>query len=76
MYVHLGKLNKEHKSESSVKMQVNTCSLFELSTPNKMTYINARMSHSMSTPVLGVLQPITIQTGMLSYRDQLKHVKS
>ena len=48
MYVHLCKLNKDHKSNPDVKMQVNTCSLFELSTPNKTTFINANMSHFMS----------------------------
>ena len=72
MYVHICKLNEDHKSNLVVKMQVNT--LFELSTPNKSTCtcINAHMSHCMGTSFLGILQPITIQTGMLSYRDQLK----
>ena len=33
-------------------------SLFELSTPNKSTYIDAHVSHSICTPVLVVLRPI------------------
>ena len=70
--VHLCKLNKDHKRNSNVKMQVNACSILELSTPNKSTYIIAHMSHFMITPVSGVLQSITIQTCKLSYRDQLK----
>ena len=44
-------------------------SLFELSTPNNSTYIDAHTGHFMSTPVFVALQPIKIQTGMLSYRD-------
>ena len=57
---------KEFKYE---KMQVNIYSLFELSTPNNSTYIDAHTSHFMSTPVFVALQSITILTGMLSYND-------
>ena len=37
-----------------------TCSLFELSTPNDSTYIDAHTGHFMSTPVFVALQPIKI----------------
>ena len=43
------------------KMQVNkNYSLFELSTPNKSTYIDAHTGHFMSTPVFVALEPIKI----------------
>ena len=35
-------------------------SLFELSTPNNSTYIDAHTCHFMSTPVFVALQPIKI----------------
>ena len=35
-------------------------SVFELSTPNNSTYIDAHMGHFMSTPVFVDLQPIKI----------------
>ena len=72
--MHICKLNKDHKNNSNVKIQVNACSLFELSTPNKsyLLYNNAHMSQFMCSPVFGGLQTIKIQTGTLSYREQLK----
>ena len=59
------KLFKYH----SEKMQVNIRSLFKLSTPNNSTYIDAHTDHIMGTTVFVALQPIKIETGMLSYRD-------
>ena len=52
-----------------MKIYASKYSLFELSIPNKSTFIDAHMSHFMSTPVFVVLRPIKIKTGMLSYRD-------
>ena len=60
----------EPNGSGELKMRVN--SLFELSTPNKSTYINAHMSHFMGKLVFGILQSKPIQTGMLSYRVHLK----
>ena len=44
------------------KYEKNACkySLFELSTPNNSTYIDAHTGHFMSTPVFVALQPIKI----------------
>ena len=39
---------------------VSKYSLFELSTPNNSTYIDAHPGHFMSTPVFVALQPIKI----------------
>ena len=43
--------------------------LFELSTPNNSTYIDVHTDHFMCTTVFEALQPIKIETGMISYRD-------
>ena len=39
---------------------VSKYSLFELSTPNNSTYIDAHTGYFMSTPVFAALQPIKI----------------
>ena len=43
MYVHICKLNKDYYGNSNVKMQVNTCSLVYLSTPNTYFIYSASM---------------------------------
>ena len=53
----------------TIKLFKSKYSLFELSTPNNSTYIDAHTGPFMSTPVFVALQPIKIKTGMLSYRD-------
>ena len=60
------KLFKYHSETNASKY-----SLFELSTLNNSTYIDAHTDHFMGTTVFVALQPIKIETGMLSYRDYM-----
>ena len=57
-------LFKYHSEQNASKY-----SLSELSTPDKSTYIDAHTDHFMGTTVFVALQPIKIESGMLSYRD-------